>query len=124
LLGTTLVCVIDDDDSVRKALVELITSMGYRCSGYKSAEAVLSSGEADVAACIVTDIHMPGLDGFALIRELDSRGSRAGVIVITGRSEEHLKGRALDAGAICFLRKPLRADALVRAITLSSQKTE
>jgi FixJ family two-component response regulator len=97
--------------------------MGYRCSGYESVEGVLSSGEADVAACIVTDIHMPGLDGFALMRELGSRGCRAGVIVITGRSEEHLERRALDAGAICFLRKPLRAEALARAITLS-QKTE
>jgi FixJ family two-component response regulator len=76
LLGTTLVCVLDDDDSVRKALVELITSMGYRCSGYESVEAILSSGEANVAACIVTDIHMPGLDGFALMRELGSRGCR------------------------------------------------
>jgi FixJ family two-component response regulator len=76
LLGTTLVCVLDDDDSVRKALVELITSMGYRCSGYESVEAILSSGEANVAACIVTDIHMPGLDGFALMRELGSHGCR------------------------------------------------
>jgi FixJ family two-component response regulator len=123
LLGTTLVCVLDDDDSVRKALVELITSMGYRCSGYESVEAILSSGDADVAACIVTDIHMPGLDGFALMRELGSRGCKAGVIAITGRSEGHLERRALDAGAICFLRKPLRADALARAITLS-QRTE
>jgi FixJ family two-component response regulator len=123
LLDARLVCVVDDDDSVRRALVELITSMGYRCSGYESVEAVLSSGEADVAACIITDIHMPGLDAFALMRELGSRGCSAGVIVITGRSEGHLERRALDAGAICFMRKPLQADALGRAITLS-QKTE
>jgi FixJ family two-component response regulator len=114
-----LICIIDDDLSVRKALVELIISLGYRCSGYESAEAVLSSGEVDCAACIVTDIRMPGIDGFALKRVLDSRGCTAGVIMMTARVEGHLERRALEAGAVCFLRKPLRADALAKCLVLA-----
>jgi FixJ family two-component response regulator len=118
-----LICIIDDDLSVRKALVGLITSLGYRCSGYESAEAVLSSDEVDCAACIVTDIHMPGLDGFGLKRVLDFRGCTAGVIMMTARVEGHLERRALEAGAVCFLRKPLRADALAKCLALAI-KTE
>jgi FixJ family two-component response regulator len=93
--------------------------MGYRCSGYESAEAVLNSGEVDRAACIVTDIYMPGMDGFALKRVLDFRGCTAGVIMMTARVEGHLERRALEAGAVCFLRKPLHADALARGLALA-----
>ena len=82
-----LVCVIDDDVSVRKALVGLVGSMGYRCLGYASAEAVLASDEVEGAECILTDIHMPGLDGSAPKRLLDSRGRNAGVIMMTARGE-------------------------------------
>ena len=61
--------------------------MGYRCVEYASAEAVLDSEDADAASCIVTDIHMPGLHGFALKQKLDARGSPACVIMITARAE-------------------------------------
>jgi FixJ family two-component response regulator len=116
LLGGPLICVIDDDVSVRKALVGLIVSMGYRCCGHDSAEAALESGEAEAAGCILTDIHMPGLDGFALKQVLDARGCGAGMIMMTARSEGHLERRALEAGALCFMRKPLRAEALAKCL--------
>jgi FixJ family two-component response regulator len=111
-----LICVVDDDLSVRKALVALIESMGYRCAGYASAEAVLESGDVGTASCILTDIHMPGLDGFALRRMLVDRGHPACMIMMTARSEAHLERRALEAGALCFLRKPLLADALAACL--------
>jgi FixJ family two-component response regulator len=114
--------VIDDDRSVRKALVGLIVSMGYCCAGYESAEAVLASEDAQDAACYLTDIHMPGLDGFGFKRRLDAQGCSAGVIMMTARPERHLERRALEAGAVCFLRKPLRADALARGLALALQK--
>ena len=114
-----LICVIDDDLSVRKALVGLIVSMGYRCSGYESAEAVLASEDARSAACYLTDIHMAGLDGFGLKRRLDAQGCSAGFIMMTARAEGHLEQRALEAGAVCFLRKPLRADALKNCLALA-----
>jgi FixJ family two-component response regulator len=111
--------VIDDDLSVRRALVGLIISMGYRCLGYESAESVLASEDARGAACYLTDIHMPVVDGFALKRRLDAQGSCAGFIMMTARAEGHLEQRALEAGAVCFLRKPLRADALKKGLALA-----
>lgn len=111
-----LICIVDDDLSVRKALVGLIVSMGYSCCGHASAEAVLNSGDAERAACIVTDIHMPDMDGFALKQAVAERGYRASIVMMTARSETHLERRALDAGAICFLRKPLRADILRKCL--------
>jgi FixJ family two-component response regulator len=65
------------------------------CSGFESAEALLASNESEGAACFLTDIHMPGLDGFALKRVLDSRGCTAGFIMMTARIEGHLECRAL-----------------------------
>jgi FixJ family two-component response regulator len=119
--GTTLsgvpdVCVIDDDYSLRKALVGLITSMGFQCRGHGSAEAALECGDAERAGCVLTDIHMPGLDGFALKKRLDGLGRGDRVIMMTGRDDVLLEQRARDAGALCFLRKPLRAEALADCI--------
>ena len=114
--GRPLICVVDDDAAVRRAIVGLINSMGYRCSGHPSAKAALDSGEAEAAACIVTDIHMPGVDGFALKQLLDDRGCCAGVIMMTARGEEHLERRAFEAGALCFMRKPLHAETLAKCL--------
>lgn len=110
---------IDDDSSVRKALVGLIASMGYRCEGFPSAEACLDAGQAELAACIVTDIHMPGLDGFGLKRNLVARQCRTAVIMITGHGEAHLEKQAFDAGAFDFFRKPLRAELLAKSLFLA-----
>ncbi|WP_158746503.1 response regulator transcription factor [Acidisphaera sp. L21] len=123
MLKTPLVCVIDDDPSLRKALIGLIASMGYRCCGYASAEGYLASGDVEFVGCILSDIQMPGLDGFAFKEILDAGGCRAGFIMMTARSEVHLERRALEAGAVCFLRKPLCVDQLAtcleRAVVLN-----
>jgi FixJ family two-component response regulator len=116
LSGVLTICVIDDDPSVRKALVGLIASMGFESCGYPSAEAALDSGSAQTSACVLTDIHMPGLDGFALKRRLDAMGTGTPVIMMTGRDDVHLEQRAREVGAVCFLRKPLRAHALATCL--------
>ncbi|WP_239479447.1 response regulator [Lichenicola cladoniae] len=97
--------------------------MGYRCVGYASAEAGLTSGHAQAADCIVTDIHMPGLDGFDLKQKLDARGSSGRVIMMTGRSDSRLELRAQEAGAFCLLRKPLHAGALAACLSRALGKS-
>ncbi len=114
--GIPTICVVDDDSSVRNALINLIASMGFEGCSHHSAEAALISGDALAAACILTDIHMPGLDGFALKRRLDELGSETPVIMMTGRDDAHLERRAIEAGAMCLLRKPLRANALAKCL--------
>lgn len=109
-----LISIIDDDDSLRSALVGLLRSYGYVASGYATAEEYL--GAAPGSDCIVTDIHMPGLSGIELKEELSRRGDRTPVIMITARSEPGLEARARASGAACFLRKPFDTGELVGCI--------
>ena len=90
--------------------------MGFQSCGHQSAEAALDSGDAMAAACVLTDVHMPGLDGFGLKRRLNELGCGTPVIMMTGRDDPHLERRAYEEGALCLLRKPLRAEALARCL--------
>lgn len=107
----SLISIIDDDDSLRSALVGLLRSHGYAASGYGSAEEYLSA--APGSDCIVTDIHMPGLSGIELKEELSRRGDLTPVIMITARGEPGLEARARASGAACFLKKPFDTNELV-----------
>ncbi|MBL8552550.1 MAG: response regulator [Hyphomonadaceae bacterium] len=107
-----LIAIIDDDESLRTALTGLVRSLGYRAQAYPDAEAFLAAPHTQAIACIVTDIHMPGLSGIDLRHRLAAEGVVAPVIMITGRSEPGLEARVLASGACCLLRKPFDAGAL------------
>lgn len=109
----TLISIIDDDDSLRSALVGLVRSLGYTASGYANAEDFLAGGEADTSAAIVTDIQMPGLSGIELKEKLSAQGCAAPVIMITGRAEPGLQEKAFASGALCVLKKPFAPEALI-----------
>lgn len=113
-MSESLISVIDDDDSLRYALVGLLRSHGYEVEGYPTGDAFLSAGAR--ADCIVTDIHMPGITGIELKKELVRRGDPTPVIMITARSEPGLEGQARASGAACYLHKPFDAEDLVRCI--------
>lgn len=110
----TLISIIDDDDSLRSALVGLVRSLGYRASGFASAEDFLAAGQT--SAAIVTDIQMPGLSGIELKGRLVAQGSTVPVIMITARTEPELKERAFASGAFCVLKKPFAAEALIECL--------
>jgi FixJ family two-component response regulator len=107
-----LIAVIDDDESFRVALVDSLSSLGYRACGFGSAEEFIAGEGAEPYDCVITDIHMPGMSGFDLKRRLLARNSSVPVIMITGHAEPGLEGRAAAIGAVCLLRKPFEADAL------------
>lgn len=109
----TLISIIDDDDSLRSALVGLVRSLGYRASGFANAEDFLAANEANASAAIVTDIQMPGLSGIELKERLTAEGCAAPVIMITARAEVGLQERAFASGALCVLKKPFAAEALI-----------
>lgn len=109
----TLISIVDDDDSLRAALVGLVRSLGYRASGYANAEEFLAAEESGRSSAIVTDIQMPGLSGIELQERLAARGCAAPVIMITGRAEPGLQERAFASGALCVLKKPFAAEALI-----------
>lgn len=112
--ASPLVCIIDDDDSLRAALVGLVRSVGYEARGFASAEAFLQSGAIDACACLVTDIQMPGMTGVELKEHLTARHIDLPVIMITGRPDPSLEDKARAAGAAGFMRKPFDASDLIR----------
>lgn len=110
-----LIAIIDDDASLRLALVGLVRSLGYRADGFASAEDFLGGAWRD-SACIVTDIQMSGLSGIELKQRLAAEGGVAPVIMITARTETGLHERALASGALCVLKKPFAAEALIECL--------
>ena len=111
-----LIAVIDDDDSFRVALLELLNSLDYNAQGFVSAEAFIGFGASASVACIITDIHMPGMSGLDLKRHLLSQSSTIPVIMITARTEPGLEARVSASGALCLLRKPFEAGALIACL--------
>jgi len=115
------ITIVDDDDSLRIALVGLVRSFGYESEGFRSAEDFLAAGHA--SACIVTDIHMPGLSGIELKQELARRGDVTPVIMITARDDAGLEQRARASGAACFLKKPFEPGDLIKCIESALTKS-
>lgn len=111
-----LIAIIDDDASLRLALVGLVRSLGYRATGFGSAEEFLAADSASQSACIVTDIQMPGLSGIELKLKLNQDGNPAPVIMITARTEQGLRDRAFASGAVCVLQKPFAAETLIACL--------
>lgn len=109
------ISIIDDDSSMRSALVGLVRSYGYGAAAYDSAEAFLQS-ESRSCDCIVTDIHMPGLSGIDLKSRLTRERDATPVIMITARTEPALREQATQSGAVCLLQKPFKADDLIACI--------
>ena len=108
-----LIAVIDDDEPFRTALVESLCSLGYRARGFASGEELLAASGESSCDCVITDIHMPGMSGLDLQRLLMARDLRVPVIMITARAEPGLEARAAASGAVCLLKKPFGADALI-----------
>lgn len=104
---------------MRPAVMSLVRSLGYDAQGFESAEDFLKSNALFGAACIITDIQMPGMSGIELKRHLTARGHAAPVIMITARAEPELESQAMSSGAVCFLRKPFQAEALIGCLNFA-----
>lgn len=113
---TPLVLVVDDDELVRRSLQRLFLSTGYEAGIFPSANAYLQSPVPDRPACLVLDLQMPGVNGFALQEALLGRGSHEGIVFITGHGDVPACARALKRGAVDFLTKPFGDDQLLAAV--------
>lgn len=111
-----LIAVVDDDESVRESLPDLIREFGYAAQAFSSAEEFLASNSVGRARCLILDIAMPGMTGLDLQKELRFRGQQIPIIFITARKEEAVRKRALDQGAVAFLLKPFSDMALLDAL--------
>jgi FixJ family two-component response regulator len=116
-----LISIVDDDASVRKSLQGLIRSVGYEVKVFASAEEFLKSEHLRDTDCLILDVRMPGMSGLELQRELVA--DEIPVIFITAHGNEAARSQALKDGAVDYLFKPFREEALLNAIhtALSSE---
>jgi FixJ family two-component response regulator len=111
-----VVCVVDDDDSLREALCRLLTSAGFAVAAFATADAFLTAQRPAAAACLVLDVELPGLGGLDLQRALIDSGAVLPIIFLTGRGDIPMSVRAMKAGAAEFLTKPFRPEDLLEAV--------
>jgi FixJ family two-component response regulator len=114
--GVPLISIVDDDDSIRNSLDNLIRSVGFHAQGFSSAEAFLSSNQAHDTACLILDMRLPGMNGLELQRQIVAANWRIPIIFITSHADGDAEARALEAGAVDYLYKPFREEQLLNAI--------
>lgn len=108
-----LVCIVDDDEEVRDGMRNLLASDGYDTVGFASAEACLAFDRLHEITLALFDVRLPGMDGFALHHALVERGMHLAVAFVSGHADEAMAARALEAGAIALLQKPVDGDMLL-----------
>jgi FixJ family two-component response regulator len=112
----TLVSVVDDDESVRESLPDLLRQLGYEVEAFDSAEAFLASDSMHSTRCLILDIAMPGMSGIELQLELARRRQEIPIVFITGHGDETVRPRVLDRGAVDCLFKPFSEKDLLAAL--------
>jgi FixJ family two-component response regulator len=120
--ATPLISIVDDDHAVAEALRGLLRSHGYAAACFASAEAYLMSPLRRDTACLILDVHMPGMSGLQLQERLRIEGDRTPVIFISGAADEQTRKGALEAGARGFLSKPINQAVLTRLLGESLTK--
>ena len=111
-----LVLVVDDDPAMRDSIAFLVTSVGYDCRSFTSAEEFLRNWQDDRPACLLVDIRMSGMSGLDLQNRLTQAKSSLGVIFVTGHGDVPMAVRAMRSGAIDFLQKPFNDQLLLERI--------
>ena len=111
-----LVYLVDDEEPTRKALARLLRSHGLAVEAFSSALEFLAANRGHRTACLVLDVSMPGLDGFEVQRRLAESGSWMPVVFLTGRGDISMGVRAMKAGAVDFLTKPVVGEDLIRVV--------
>ncbi|MBA2920668.1 response regulator [Sphingomonas sp. MAH-20] len=114
-----VIAVIDDDESVRESLPDLLRSFGFDARPFASAEAFLESVELEIADCLVLDVTMPGMTGPGLQQELERRRHDIPIVFITAHSDENAWHSLLSSGAAACLIKPFSESAILDAIRVA-----
>jgi FixJ family two-component response regulator len=116
-----LLSVVDDDESVRESLPDLLREFGFAARAFASAEDFLLSDCVDQTRCLILDVAMPGMSGPELQHELELRRKEIPIVFITAQTDESIRPRLLEQGAVGFLLKPFSDTALLAAINAALQ---
>jgi FixJ family two-component response regulator len=114
--GPSLVAVVDDDESVRESLPDLLLELGFAARAFASAEEFLASDCLGQTRCLILDVAMPGMSGPDLQRELARRRQEIPIVFITAHADESVRPRLVERGAVACLLKPFSGTALLDAL--------
>jgi FixJ family two-component response regulator len=121
---TSLVSVVEDDQFFRESMRRLMRSLGYSVEIFPSAADFLGSPRLAETACLIADVQMPAMNGFELHRRLIAAGYAIPTILVTAYADEGARARALNDGVVCYLRKPVGEEDLVRCLRAALQFSE
>lgn len=121
ILEKKKIYIVDDDESVCRALKILLKTFDFEVITFNSAKSFFDTVPNDESGCLVLDIHMPGLDGWAAQKMILASGSKRPVIFISAEQQENAANRALKVGAVGFLQKPVNGQTLVDLINAASE---
>lgn len=114
-----VIAVVDDDESMREALSELLSALKLPCRAFDGAEAFLAAYEPGLFGCLITDIRMPGISGLELQQKLKSLGSTMPIIVVTSSTDTPIRARMLEDGAVAYLSKPVKDETLIYHLSVA-----
>lgn len=120
----SVVHVVDDDEAVRDSTRALLESHGLEVRVYPSATEFLVASPNHSKGCVLLDLHMPGMSGLELLETLQARGSKIPIIAMTGRGDTTLKARAVRAGAVTLLDKPVTQSTLLDTLARALAQAE
>ena len=121
-IETSIVHIVDDDESLCRAVDSLCRSIGLRTRTYASAREFLDAREGELAGCLVLDVRLPGISGLDFQSQLAELGIHLPVILVTGHGDIQMSVRAMKAGAVDFLPKPFRDQELLDAVTAAIER--
>ena len=119
-----LVAIVDDDESVRESLPDLLRQLGFAAQAFSSAEAFLASEVVGETSCLLLDVAMPGMSGPDLQQELTHRGQTMPIVFITASGDRSIRPRLLARGAVECLFKPFGEAALLDALNAALRTRE
>ncbi|MDL2410684.1 response regulator [Rhizobium calliandrae] len=121
MTNRTLISVVDDDEPYRDSMRKLITLLGYTVEAFSSAADFLRSRHLPDTACLIADVHMPGMNGIELHQHLVDAGHAIPTILVTAYPDEVVRDRALKAGILSYLSKPVDDEHLERCLRSALQ---
>jgi FixJ family two-component response regulator len=116
MVDYTLISIVDDDEPYRESMRKLVTLLGYAVEAFPSAADFLASSFVPETACLVADVHMPGMTGVELHGRLTKLGYAIPTILVTAYPDEGVREQALKDGVFCYLSKPVDDEDLERCL--------